>query len=63
MSAIGSLWDVPGFSDTVTTDPHDNANLVQATTSSSAPSNVIKVAWVIIMLSLAGLWILGYTFR
>lgn len=62
-SAIGSLWDMPGVSDTVTTDPHDEANLVQASTSTSAPTSVIKVAWAIIMLSLIGLWVMGYTFR
>lgn len=65
-SAGATLFaDLPGFVDSSTV-PADHAVQMQATGNVSANTDVtgvLRIAWLIIILSLVGLWLLGRTFR
>lgn len=51
---------VPGFIDPETPDPHTQ----QISSGNAQDANrVLRVAWLIIILSLVGLWLLGATFK
>lgn len=61
-AALGAMFAVPGYADPNTPDPATLDMHANATVTASANGSTLKLAWVIVIVSLVALWALGWAF-
>lgn len=61
-AALGAMFAVPGYVDPSTPDQHTMEMKADASASANANGATLKLAWLIVIVSLVALWALGWAF-
>lgn len=61
-TALGAMFSMPGYVDPGTPDPATLDMHANATATASSNGNTLKLAWIIVIVSLVSLWALGWAF-